>query len=101
MVYKIDSADGDVLTWSVTETGVSCEVGRSYTPMILQNDVTAIRTSSAVASYNYHVVRIGDFLSVIKEMSEISTNLSIHHTVVDQTQRDEFRVVWNHLWMMT
>jgi DNA polymerase, archaea type len=34
MVYKIDSVDGDVLRWSVTETGVSCEVDESYTPTI-------------------------------------------------------------------
>ncbi|WP_227357490.1 hypothetical protein [Haladaptatus salinisoli] len=34
MVYKIDYADGDVLTWSVTETGVECEVDESYTPTI-------------------------------------------------------------------
>jgi DNA polymerase, archaea type len=34
MVYKIDSVDGNVLIWSVTETGVSCEVDESYTPTI-------------------------------------------------------------------
>ena len=34
MVYKIDSVDGDVLRWSVTETGVECEVDESYTPTI-------------------------------------------------------------------
>ena len=34
MVYKIDYVDGDVLTWSVTETGVNCEVDESYTPTI-------------------------------------------------------------------
>ena len=34
MVYKIDYVNGDVLTWSVTETGVSCEVDESYTPTI-------------------------------------------------------------------
>jgi DNA polymerase, archaea type len=34
MVYKIDYVDGDVLTWSVTETGVTCEVDESYTPTI-------------------------------------------------------------------
>ncbi|MFH5800856.1 type B DNA-directed DNA polymerase [Haladaptatus sp. CMAA 1911] len=34
MVYKIDYVDGDVLTWSVTETGVECEVDESYTPTI-------------------------------------------------------------------
>ena len=34
MVYKIDYVDGDVLTWSVTESGVSCEVDESYTPTI-------------------------------------------------------------------
>jgi DNA polymerase, archaea type len=34
MVYKIDYVDGDVLRWSVTETGVECEVDESYTPTI-------------------------------------------------------------------
>ncbi|WP_227380216.1 hypothetical protein [Haladaptatus halobius] len=34
MVYKIDYVDGDVLRWSVTETGVNCEVDESYTPTI-------------------------------------------------------------------
>jgi DNA polymerase, archaea type len=34
MVCKIDYIDGDVLTWSVTETGVECEVDESYTPTI-------------------------------------------------------------------
>ncbi|SIR97569.1 DNA polymerase I [Haladaptatus litoreus] len=34
MVYKIDYTDGNVLRWSVTETGVECEVDESYTPTI-------------------------------------------------------------------
>ncbi|EFW94229.1 DNA polymerase I [Haladaptatus paucihalophilus DX253] len=34
MVYKIDYVDGDVLIWSVTESGVECEVDESYTPTI-------------------------------------------------------------------
>ncbi|WP_227379741.1 type B DNA-directed DNA polymerase [Haladaptatus halobius] len=34
MVYKIDYVDGDVLTWSLTETGLNCEVDESYTPTI-------------------------------------------------------------------
>ena len=34
MVYKIDYVDGDVLRWSVTVTGVECEVDESYTPTI-------------------------------------------------------------------
>jgi hypothetical protein len=34
MVYKIDYVDGNVLTWSATETGVECEVDESYTPTI-------------------------------------------------------------------
>ncbi|WP_231187792.1 type B DNA-directed DNA polymerase [Haladaptatus sp. DYF46] len=34
MVYKIDYVNGDVLRWSVTETGVECEVDESYTPTI-------------------------------------------------------------------
>jgi hypothetical protein len=34
MVYKIDYVDGDVLTWSATESGVTCEVDESYTPTI-------------------------------------------------------------------
>ncbi|WP_423743127.1 type B DNA-directed DNA polymerase (plasmid) [Haladaptatus sp. SPP-AMP-3] len=34
MVYKIDYVDGDVLRWSVTETGVECRVDESYTPTI-------------------------------------------------------------------
>jgi DNA polymerase, archaea type len=34
MVYKIDYVDGDVHTWSVTETEVSCEIDESYTPTI-------------------------------------------------------------------
>ncbi|WP_458208682.1 type B DNA-directed DNA polymerase [Haladaptatus sp. NG-SE-30] len=34
MVYKIDYVDGDVFRWSVTETGVECEVDESYTPTI-------------------------------------------------------------------
>jgi hypothetical protein len=29
MVYKIDYVDGDVLTWSLTETGVKNWVARS------------------------------------------------------------------------
>ncbi|WP_458208673.1 hypothetical protein [Haladaptatus sp. NG-SE-30] len=34
MLYKIDYFDGDVFRWSVTETGVTCEVDESYTPTI-------------------------------------------------------------------
>lgn len=34
MVYKPDSVDGDVLRWSVTGSGVTCEVDESYTPTI-------------------------------------------------------------------
>ncbi|WP_227355784.1 hypothetical protein [Haladaptatus salinisoli] len=34
MVCKIDYVDDDVLRWSVTETGVECEVDKSYTPTI-------------------------------------------------------------------
>ena len=34
MVYKIDYVDGNVLRWSVTESGVECEVDESYTPPI-------------------------------------------------------------------
>ena len=34
MVYKIDYVDADVLTWSLTETEVKCEVDESYTPTI-------------------------------------------------------------------
>ncbi|WP_231189882.1 type B DNA-directed DNA polymerase [Haladaptatus sp. DYF46] len=34
MVHKIDYVDDDVLRWSVTETGVECEVDESYTPTI-------------------------------------------------------------------
>ncbi|WP_266081257.1 type B DNA-directed DNA polymerase [Haladaptatus caseinilyticus] len=34
MVYKIDYVNDDVLKWSLTETGVTCEVDDSYTPTI-------------------------------------------------------------------
>ncbi|MFH5845431.1 hypothetical protein [Haladaptatus sp. CMAA 1909] len=33
-MYKIDYVDGDVLRWSLTESGVTCEIDASYTPII-------------------------------------------------------------------
>ena len=45
MVYKIDYVDGDVLRWSVTETGVKCEVDESYNKYAVDLDVGVISTN--------------------------------------------------------
>ncbi|GKZ16055.1 type B DNA-directed DNA polymerase [Haladaptatus sp. T7] len=60
MVYKIDSVDGDVLTWSVTESGVECEVDESYTPTIYVSVHGDVDFSTARAALHDHpaVVRV-------------------------------------------
>jgi DNA polymerase I len=60
MVYKIDYVDGDVLRWSVTETGVECEVDKSYTPTIYVSVHGDGEYSTARAAFRDHpaVVRV-------------------------------------------
>ncbi|ODR80832.1 hypothetical protein BG842_02340 [Haladaptatus sp. W1] len=60
MVYKIDYVDDDVLRWSVTETGVSCEVDESYTPTIYVSAHDDGELSMARAALRDHpaVVRV-------------------------------------------
>ena len=60
MVYKIDYVDGNVLTWSLTESDVSCEVDESYTPTIYVSVHSDSDFSTARAALRDHpaVVRV-------------------------------------------
>jgi DNA polymerase, archaea type len=54
MVYKIDYVDGDMLKWSVTETGMECKVDESYTPTIYVSVHAKDKFSMARAALRDH-----------------------------------------------